>query len=209
MSEQQTVNTRKINAEDARAIAELHIKGISSGFISSLGPEFVTALYAAVAQSKWGFGFVAEQGAQVIGFVALTTNVHKLYRSVIVKSGVGFALQLWPKIFSVERTRKILQTLMYPSRTAKMRLPDAELLSIVVRPEAGEKGVGTRLIYEGLGECERRGIQKLKVLVGSDNRAANRLYVKCGFELVSRTHSHRVASNIYVADVGRILSEGR
>jgi hypothetical protein len=35
----------------ASSVAALHISGISTGFISSLGQEFVTALYEAIAES--------------------------------------------------------------------------------------------------------------------------------------------------------------
>ena len=40
-------------------VAQLHIQGISTGFISSLGIEFVTALYGAIAEDENSFGFVA------------------------------------------------------------------------------------------------------------------------------------------------------
>lgn len=40
-------------------VASLHISGIPTGFISSLGQEFVAVLYEAVAEDKNSFGFVA------------------------------------------------------------------------------------------------------------------------------------------------------
>ncbi len=42
----------KLNRSHSRGIAKLHIEGIRTGFISSLGQEFVTALYEAVAEDK-------------------------------------------------------------------------------------------------------------------------------------------------------------
>lgn len=48
----------KLESKHAEQIATLHIKGINTGFISSLGIDFVTALYEAIAKNKSSFGFV-------------------------------------------------------------------------------------------------------------------------------------------------------
>jgi hypothetical protein len=50
-------------------IALLHIQGIPTGFISSLGQEFVAALYEAIAEDKNSFGFVAEENEKALGFI--------------------------------------------------------------------------------------------------------------------------------------------
>ena len=42
----------------ATQVANLHIFGIATGFISSLGEGFVVSLYEAIAQSKSSFGLV-------------------------------------------------------------------------------------------------------------------------------------------------------
>ena len=55
--------------------ANLHTQGISTGFISSLGVEFVTALYEAIAEDKNSFGFVKVEEEKVLGFVAFSTNL--------------------------------------------------------------------------------------------------------------------------------------
>lgn len=48
---------REITVQDAPVVAALHIEGISTGFISSLGIDFVTALYEAIIQGTVSFGF--------------------------------------------------------------------------------------------------------------------------------------------------------
>lgn len=182
----------------ASQTAKLHISSISAGFISSLGIDFVTALYEAIAQNKTSFGFVAEEENSVLGFVAFTTNLNKLYKSVILKKGRRFVLLLAGNMFSLKRIKKVFETLFYPSRIKKMDLPKAELLSIVVADESQGKGLGGQLLQKGLAECAKRGIEKVKVLVGADNKPANKFYLKCGFELVGQIDSHGVVSNIYV-----------
>lgn len=196
------MQTRHITTQDALEVANLHIQGISTAFISSLGIDFVTALYEAIAQSKSSFGFVAEGEDRVLGFIAYTINLNKLYRSVILKKGLRFAFLLAGKMFSLRRIKKVFETLFYPSRIKKMDLPSAELLSIVVSEQAQGKGIAKQLMEKGFRECAKRGIDEVKVLVGADNKPANKLYLKCGFELVRQINNHGVMSNIYVAKTG-------
>jgi len=189
---------KSLSKSHSTQTAHLHIQGIPTGFISSLGRDFVTALYEAIAEDKNSFGFVAVEDDKVLGFIAFSTNLNKLYKSIILKRGLRFAFLLAGKMFSLERIKRTLETLFYPGRTKGMNLPSAELLSIVVADESQGKGLGGQLLQKGLAECAKRGIEKVKVLVGADNKPANKLYLKCGFELVGQIDSHGVVGDIYV-----------
>jgi len=191
------MEVREFALRDVPEVAVLHIHGIGTGFISSLGSDFVTALYEAIAKNKSSFGFVAEENERIVGFVAFTTNINKLYISVILKKGFYFAFLLAGKMLSFKTLKKVLETLFYPSKTKKMNLPSAEFLSMAIVKDAQRKGLATTLMREGFAECARRGIKRVQMLVGADNEAANKLYRKCGFKLVGETESHGVKSNIY------------
>jgi len=188
---------------DAPCVAQLHIKGISTGFISSLGQEFVAALYEAIAEDENSFGFVAVENDNVLGFIAFTTNLSKLYRYVALKKGFKFAFVLIQKMFSLKVFKKIWDNKVYPSKMKKMNLPDAELLSIAVAPDGRGRGIAKQLVDAGFEECRKRHIEKVKVLVAADNEAANKLYKKCGFELNTQIDSHGIRSNVYVRDLAR------
>lgn len=190
-----------LNKSHSASVARLHIEGISTGFISSLGVGFVSALYEAIAEDDNSFGFVAIEGDKVLGFVAFTANLSKLYKSVLVKNGFRFFFILSGKLISLNTIKKIWSNLFYPKKMKEMDLPDAELLSIAVAPEGRGKGIAGQLTQAGFNECAKRGIDKVKVLVAADNDAANKLYVKCGFEFETRIDSHGHISNIYIADV--------
>lgn len=190
-----------LNKHDSFQAAQLHVLGISTGFISSLGEKFVTALYEAVAEDKNSFGFVAVEDDKVIGFVTFSTNLSKLYKHVVLKKGFKFIFVLAKKIFSWRVIKKVWDNIFYPSKMKKMNMPDAELLSIVVARIGQGRGIGKELIKKGLEECRRRGFDKVKVLVAVENEAANKLYQKCGFELVTQVKSHGIPSNIYIANV--------
>jgi len=205
MSETQSqVEFKDLQPAHAEQIAELHIESISTGFISSLGIDFVASLYKAIAQSKSSFGFVAEKDGKVLGFAAFSTNLGKLYKSVILKKGLLFALLLAGKMFSFERIKKVFETLVYPGRIKKRNLPAAELLSIAVARQERGKGLAGQLIKKGFLHCRKEGIDKVKVLIGADNKPGNRLYLKFGFELVGQIVNHGVVSNIYVAQTNSV-----
>ncbi|MCK5226476.1 MAG: GNAT family N-acetyltransferase [Planctomycetes bacterium] len=188
---------------NASSVAALHIDGINTGFISSLGIDFVTALYEAIAEDKNSFGFVAIENEKVLGFIAFTTNLKSLYKTVIVKKGFKFIFLLAGKIFSPKIVRKIIETLFYPNRIKKMNLPSAELLSIVVAKEGQGKGIAKQLVNTGFEECSKRNIDRVKVLVGADNEPANNLYLKCGFSPAGQIENHGVKSNIYIAKTNK------
>ena len=207
------MKTIPLQIEHARDVAALHIKGIDKGFISSLGIDFVTALYEAIARSKSSFGFAIEDHDRVLGFVTFTANLNKLYKSVITKNGLHFALLLISKMFSIKRLKRVLETLSYPLRVKKtarknaekIELPSAELLSIVINPEDCQVGLATQLVRKSFERCKEIGLENVKVLVGADNGAANKLYEKCGFKFVCQIDNHGQASNVYEAQIDEAL----
>jgi ribosomal protein S18 acetylase RimI-like enzyme len=192
-----------LQSKYAGKCAVLHIQGIPTGFISSLGQEFVAALYEAIAEDKNSFGFVAIEDEKVLGFVAFSTNLSKLYKYVILKKGFKFAFILARKMMSLQTIKRVWANLFYPKKMKQMDLPAAELLSIVVASEGRGKGLAKQLVNAGFEECRKRHIEKVKVLVAADNEAANKLYQKCGFELNTQINSHGVLSNVYVRDLTR------
>jgi ribosomal protein S18 acetylase RimI-like enzyme len=192
-----------LQSKYAGKCAVLHIQGIPTGFISSLGQEFVAALYEVIAEDKNSFGFVAIEDEKVLGFVAFSTNLPKLYKYVILKKGFKLSFIIAKKMMSVQTIKKIWANLFYPQKMKEMDLPDAELLSIAIAPDGRGRGIAKQLVDAGFEECRKRHIEKVKVLVAADNEAANKLYKKCGFELNTQINSHGVRSNIYVRDLAR------
>jgi ribosomal protein S18 acetylase RimI-like enzyme len=184
--------------EYASQVADLHIKGISTGFLSSLGPAFVKSLYEAIAESPHGFGLVQTEKGIVVGFVAFTTDLSKLYKSICLKKGFFFLILVFKKLFSWNTIKRLFQTLFYPKKSNTLKLPNAELLSIAVDESQRGKGIAPMLIQKGFEMCAERGISEIKVLVADFNQTANRLYQKTGFTFVTQIDSHGVKSNIYI-----------
>ncbi len=196
---QSQIEFKDLQAAHAGQVAALHIQCISTGFISSMGIDFVTSLYEAIVQNKSSFGIVAVKNERVLGFVAFTTNINKLYKSVVWKKGVKFVLLLAGNLWSFKRIKKMFETLLYPAKTKNMNLPSAELLSIAVEPEEQGKGLASQLINNGFKHYQETNIDKVKVTVGADNKPGNKLYLKSGFKLAGQIVHHGIISNIYVA----------
>ncbi len=196
MSDQWVIE--EMNETHAPQVAVLHCQGIPTGFISSLGNDFVTSLYQAIASDENSFGLVAIEQEQVIGFATFTKNLNRLYKHILLKKPSKFFLHLCKMLFSLQRIKRIFENIFYPGKTRKLDLPDAELMSIVIAPQGRGKGVAQSLIEQGGGLCRKNGINQIKLLVAKNNTPANKLYLKCGFELVQEFDSHGVLSYIYV-----------
>lgn len=188
---------RRGTAEDARAAALLHVQGINTGFLSSLGPGFLAHLYRCVARHRGSFLLVYEgPGPEgVAGFLAGTLSTPRLYTRFILTEGPMAAASAWRPL--LRQAGKVFETLSYgrskPGATAAQTdgpLPQAELLSMAVAPEARQAGVGRALVEEFQAELARRGAAQAKVVAGSDNVAANRLYQACGFRPASVLEVH-------------------
>ena len=198
MTENESVEIAPLTVEYARGAAALHIEGIHMGFISSLGIDFVTGLYKAIAESPESFGYVALKEGKVVGFATFTTNLKALYKTIINKNKFKFAIKLLPKIFSWRVVRKIVETLFYPSRIKKYNFPEAEFLSMAVSPDARGHGLATRFVKTGFDECRRRGIKELKILAATTIGPINKMYEKFGFKVAAQIENHGIVSNVYV-----------
>lgn len=197
------VTIRAMRPADADAVARLHVEQISTGFLSSLGPKVLTAIYSALPRTRAGFGFVAERDGDAIGFIACATNLRQLYAGILWRRLLPLAWRLAGKLFRLGVIRKMLQTFLYPGKIERMDLPRAEVLSVVTAPAARGLGVASRLMNEAFAEFRRRGCRDVKVLVGAQLAPANAYYLKNGFRLAGSICHHGRQENIYVIDLSR------
>ena len=201
---QSQIEFQDLQVEYVEQVAALHIQCISTGFISSMGIDFVTYLYEAIVQSNSSFGVVAVRNKKVLGFAAFTTNINTLYKSIVWRKGLKFALLLAGHMCSLKRIKRMFETLFYPRRIKNKDLPSAELLSIAVAPEEQRKGLAGQLIEMGFRDYRKAGVDKVKVLIGADNEAGNQLYLKSGFEPAGQIINHGLPSNVYVAQINQV-----
>lgn len=186
MDTSSTVSIRKASPADSVALTAIHMAEIPWGLLSGMGPRFVDAFYQTLLDSSYGFAFLAERDGQVVGFSTGVVQWRRFYQAFVLRNE-------WLAIKTVARKivggglRRLVETSKY---TAAGSLPDAELVSIAVSPEARGTGVADALVRAVLDEFSRRGIEWVRVTTAGDNHAAARVYERSGFTLLHRAEIH-------------------
>lgn len=176
-------------AADAPAVARLHSTGISEGFLSSLGPRFLSHLYAAMAGSSAASLFVArDEGGRVIGFVSGAVSPGAFYRDFFRRHGVRAALLLAGRAVRPAVLRRILETVRHIGKEGG---GGPELLSIVVGPPARRTGLGSLLVRRLEEDLRANGADRLAVVVGAGNQPARAFYERLGFHALGGLEVHQ------------------
>jgi ribosomal protein S18 acetylase RimI-like enzyme len=142
---------------------------------------------------------------RIVGFVAGVTSVRRFYRRFMLSHGVGAVIAALPALRRPEVRRRLRETAGYPTTAAGFdrALPEAELLSIAVDPRWRRHGVASSLTERLLDSLGRRGVDRVRVVVGSDNAAGNSLYERAGFVPAGRITVHDgTESRLWVAKCG-------
>jgi ribosomal protein S18 acetylase RimI-like enzyme len=173
---------RTARLRDVRRVAELHADRISEGFLSTLGPMFLRLLYGRAVRSPHAFVFVAAGDqrpgdAGVVGFVAGSHDLARFYRSFLLRDGLVATAAAGARL--LRTVPRVLETLRYPA--SNDGLPSAEILAVAVDGSCAGRGIGHRLVEAATSEFCARGAHAVKVVAGSGNRPALRLYEGCGF----------------------------
>lgn len=163
---------------DETAIAGLHARMISTGFLSSLGHGFLKLLYRQLLLSERGMVAVAEADDVVVAFVAGADDTSAFYKEFLRRNFIAASVRLVPAMLKPRSWRKIWETLRYGSVSSQVQ---AELLSTAVAPAVQGRGVGNALVLELLDIAVTRKIENVKVVVGAENEAAIGLYEGAGF----------------------------
>jgi len=187
---------------DARTlgqVAELHAASIDQGFLSSLGPRFLTVLYRAIDRSPSAVLIVEQNGTDVIGFVSGGSGMGPIYRQML-RDWPALIVALAPAILRPRKVLGILEILRRGgSRGGAGDLPAWELFSIAVAPSARGSGAAERL-YRAL--CSRfldQGIPAFRIVVGDSLGRAKRFYTRVGAVPAATIRLHGDAtSTIYV-----------
>ena len=179
---------RAATIADRRALADLHMQGIASGFLSSLGRGFLATLYSALIADRHSAVLVAENAGTVVGFVAGTTDTGAFYRRFGRRYAISAGVRVLPRI-RPGLIRRVRETRSYGLDGHEA--VSAELLSMAVAPTARGRGLANRLGAELLDWARGHGIGAMKVVVGATNEPALRVYRKLGFGRDQAIEVHR------------------
>ena len=171
---------RNFTDDEIAQIAHLHEQNIESGFLSSLGGQFLKMVYFSIQEKGVLIGLRRDK--VIIGFISGVENLSAVYAEFVRKNFLKAIFYILPKVFSFKITKKLFDLVVYPfkKKTDKMKLPNAELLSIVVG--AGYRGAGLAdLLYKELvKDFKSQNIKDFKIIVGGNLIAAQKFYEKMG-----------------------------
>ncbi|MCS6943767.1 MAG: GNAT family N-acetyltransferase [Geminocystis sp.] len=180
---------RYATSEDCKEIANLHKNHITEGFLSALGVRFLSTLYSTIVTAESAFCIVCEENNHIVGFVSGCVDLKKLYKEFIRRNLLSATTILLPKIIKPKNIKRIFETLLYPSRESH-KYAAAEILSIAVREDYQGKGVSHVLFEKLKEEFRNRGVNKFKVVVGSQIVRAQKFYEKMGGKLINEIYIH-------------------
>jgi ribosomal protein S18 acetylase RimI-like enzyme len=187
------VRLRPAAMTDAGLLARLHAEGIDTGFLPTLGLRFLRHLYASLIAAPNSVVIVAEDGLGPVGFVAGVPDVDAFYRRFLRSRGWRAGLAAVPALARPGTWRRALETLRYDGSHHDA---DAELLSMAVAEPYRGRGIGRRLGDEFLAVLGASGVDRVKVVVGEGNAAAQSAYRAMGFEDAGRIEVHRGETSV-------------
>lgn len=187
-------------------VAVLHAEGLDRGFLSRLGPRFLTLLYAAIDAGPDSVLLVEKRDGRVAGFVAGGNCRRQIYRRLLCRP-VAVALALAPHLVRPSKLRGMWELVRLHGADGSERnvthpLPEHELFSIVVAPAVRGTGLAEAL-YRGLEEHFRAaGIPAFKIIVGEMLTPAHRFYRRMGAQPISKLCMHgQSTSTVYLQEL--------
>lgn len=192
----QEVRLRPGRKEDVVAVARLHIEVLPTAFLSTLGQGFWRRAFRALIVDPDAVVVVAERSGQIIGYAAGVLSMSAFRRRFLLRSGLGVALAVAPRLLRPRTLRRVLESARYPDKTRG--LPEAEWALVGVK-RGTAPGLGTELGSAVLEALARQGAEEVKAYVASDNRAMNRMVRRMGFEQRAQISLHDgQQSHVYV-----------
>lgn len=182
-----------------RQVAQLHIDCIDQGFLSQLGPDFLTLMYECLDDDPGALLLTCEREGQVVGFVTAARSLGGVYQRML-RRGWRLVQSLAPSLTRPRRILRILEIVRYgAAQPGDGGLPRTELLSLAVASGWRGKGCAEEL-YRGLErELAARGEAAFKIVVGAPLTPAHRFYRRMGAEPAAEIQLHRgETSTVYV-----------
>lgn len=189
--------------KDAQAIALLHRQTINQGFLAKLGIPFLQSLYKFLIRKELVLAYC--ENNNTLGFVSCALSSKGIMKRFLRSSPVGIFQLLFALFKKPSLITPLWETFRAPSlsnASTDEHIPETELLSICVSPQAQQGGIGGKLVNELEKELKNRKITRYKVIAGAKLNGANRFYIKNGFQLSKQITIHgKDLSNVYIKEI--------
>lgn len=191
------------------AVAKLHRNSIKTGLTAWLGQRFCENLYWGMGSTPYSFVLVYEdERHQPLGFICCATNTSKMYKSTILRHFFSLTLSAISKFLRPSVIKKALTSIKRPKTFktgdfSEWELPEAEVVSIAVSPDAQHMQIGTKLIQAAFDRFRNLGYDKVRTWTSEDNEQAAAFYQKQGFEFLGTRQHHSGGIYIFVANLNK------
>ncbi len=167
---------------DVAALVKIHYHELQSDFLPSLGEPFLRLLYESFLQNADVNILVIESDHKVRGFVIGSRNFNRVFKKIVLRNFVKFALLIIPHIFQKPVILKnVFETFLYPKKESPV-VSDAELIVIAISKKYHRKGFGKKLIHALEKSFTTQKVYQYKLTVNKNNMAANAFYNTLGFK---------------------------
>ena len=190
----QNVRTKMCIVEMSKAhlaaVVKMHRDNITTGLTAWLGQRFCEYLYWGIKSTPYSFLLVYEdEQHQPLGFICCTTNISKMYKSIITRYFFPMTLSAISKFLRPSVFKQALIAVKRPKtfktgNYSEWKLPEAEIIAMGVSPHAQGKGIGTKLIQAAFDRFRSLGHDKVRAWTREDNKQATAFYQKRGFKLL-------------------------
>ena len=180
-------DVRELNIDDHVYIGELatlHSKAFPDFFLTQLGKPFLRTLYKGYLDDPDSGIIVAEEGGNILGFIAYSNDYSGFYQRLVKEKIIQFA---WCSFLAVLRHPTFIRRLLGAfKKSESVHKTDryVELASICVRPDMNGKGIGTALIDYLKSMIDFTNYSFISLETDADNNSAvNQFYIANGFKL--------------------------
>lgn len=183
--------------EDA---ASLHIASIPSGFLPTLGLNFLSLMYRCIDEAASTILITKYKDDQLVGFVTGSVGTENLYRLMLLHP-CALVFALLPVVFSIKKIRKIFSILSHSSGSVRASYPAPELLTICVHSSFRRRGIADELYVKLRNDFKSRSVNEFVIVVGAA-LDANQFYLRQGATIAGQLQVHAGAdSNVFIQRV--------
>ena len=176
------VQVDNFSERDIQQLVQIHRKEIHLGFLTSLGDKALGLLFSLAAESKYSLLLTIKEVErdEQVGFLLGTFDTAAFYKDFFKKKIFSAVVILLPRVFSFSTVRKLIEVLLYPSKTDAQNFPKTELLDIAISRQYQGFGLAKQLFKEFSCQLRKNGVSQFKITTGEQLTEAQQFYEALG-----------------------------
>jgi ribosomal-protein-alanine N-acetyltransferase len=195
-----TLSIRVATRDDLPQVAHIYLAAFPDTVeqlgLQGIEPLAIEDILRIPLDAEPGSFLVAESGSRVVGYAICPARVDRLWRVGFSRGHLfriaarwltgRYGIGLRPAWLAFADKLHFLRGEHLPRARC-----DGRVLSIAVDPRLGRRGIGRRLLEEGLQYLRAKGAARVRLEVRPGNEPARRLYEGVGFRTVGAVHDTR------------------